>query len=83
MLFINLKYQRYFDSIDEENLSEQISYWFFTSLLHVPRTIKSNKFLLSNVITHDKEIKNWYMEFINEVKKLYVTRLLEINNLKI
>lgn len=88
MSFINVKYRRYFESISEKDLAEQISYWFYTYLLYQRRTSKKtdNKKIplgiqkLQHVFDRDKELKDWYLEFFKKAENYYNDRTNMIKN---
>ena len=78
MSYLNVKYRRYFESISEEDLSEQISFWFFTFLLYQRKTPKNKKSSgiqkLKHVFERDNELKNWYEKFFKEAQEYYNER---------
>ena len=89
MSFINIKYRRYYESISEKDLAEQISYWFYTYLLYQRKTYKtkdnSKKIhlgvqKLQRVFDRDQELHNWYKEFFKEAEKYYKDRTDMIKN---
>ncbi|MGH1522437.1 MAG: hypothetical protein ACRBB2_08845, partial [Nitrosopumilus sp.] len=76
MSFIHIKYKQKFENIDEADLAEQISLWFYTNLLYRSakkirsKTGKQKSFhtMLANVLSKDPNLKRWYNEFLVEVK---------------
>lgn len=78
MSYLNIKYRRYFEFISEQDLSEQISLWFFTYLLYQRKTPKNKKSSglqkLKRIFERDSELKNWYQKFFNEAQKYYNER---------
>jgi len=86
MYFVQKKYQRNFDSISEENFANQISYWFYTNLLFdgQSKLHKKKKIIgkqkLNNILKDNEDLKNWYDEFMKEVKNFYSKRDLRISN---
>ena len=78
MSYVHIKYQRNFESISEEQLSEQISYWFYTNLLYLPigkNNTNSNGIKNLDVIFDDDiELKKWYLIFFRESIKYYQQR---------
>ena len=85
MLFLTIKYSKNFESISERDLSDQISFWFYTSLLynskHYPdkrkRTLGVKK--LQQLFQDDKDLAVWYMSFFNETKSFYKEGLQILN----
>lgn len=82
LTYLSIKYQDFFESMDEGDLSEQISCWFYTHLL-IPTHVKINIPDLTNrwkkVTNQDKEIKKWYFGFVKEATVFYTNRF---NNMK-
>jgi len=79
MSYVHTKYHRNYEKIDEDVLAEQISYWFYTSLLYSP--ISDKKLNINSLITIlklDKNIFQWYTNFYREAKTYYESRLLSI-----
>ena len=78
MSYVHIKYQRSFEHISEENLAEQISYWFYTNLLYKP--IQKNNVIhtgidsLNHIFDNDVELKKWFLIFFKESKKYYYER---------
>ena len=78
MSYVHIKYQRSFEHISEENLAEQISYWFYTNLLYMP--IQKNNVThtgidsLNHIFDNDVELKKWFLIFFKESKKYYYER---------
>ena len=52
MTYLNIKYQNNYEQINEEDLANQISFWFYTTLL-VPSKLGNTKQRKS------LEVKNW------------------------
>jgi len=77
MSFLQIKYHRKFENIKEEDLAEQISYWFFTSFL-ISRTKKKPVDKLLQVLKKDQELYLWYMKFYKEAMMFYENRLKSI-----
>lgn len=71
--YLTIKYRESFESIEEKDLADQISYWFYTYLL-----IPSGKSGISESklrkIFEDRQIRNWYCEFVDESKTFYKSR---------
>jgi len=85
MLFLTTKYSKNLSSISEHDLADQISFWFFTSLLYNPRlhldkrkrTLGVKK--LMRIFQDDEELAKWYMSFFNETKAFYKEGLQILN----
>jgi len=85
MLFLTIKYSKNLESISEYDLSEQISFWFYTSLLYnaklhpdkIKRTLGVKKLL--QIFQDDEELAKWYMSFFNETKAFYKEGLQILN----
>ena len=84
MSFNNIKYKRYFESISEKDLAEQISYWFYTYLLYQRQSSKNKthrgKQKLQRVFERDSELKIWYSRFFKDAEKYYKERTSTIKN---
>lgn len=85
MSFIHIKYKRNYEEITEEELAEQISYWFYTFLLFdgTKSNLKKKQNgikKLQKILKNDSEIKKWYLEFFSEAKNYYEQRFMIINN---
>ena len=74
--YLNVKYQDYYENIDEKKLADQISYWYYTTLLISSMNKKDEKQELNRwkEIFNDKKIQKWYFDFIDEVSKFYSDR---------
>ena len=74
MMYLHTKYSKNFESISEHDLSEQISYWFYTFLLYsAPKK-------LTRILSSDGDLYKWYMSFFREAKAFYAQRLRNIKN---
>ena len=88
MTYLNIKYQNNFEQIDERDLANQISYWFYTTLL-VPSKLKSSKKRTSLEIKQwkkifaDSELEKWYYEFVDEAIKFYEKRFKSMKKLQL
>lgn len=88
MTYLNIKYQNNFEQIDEEDLADQISYWFYTTLL-VPSKLKTSGEPTSiqikqwKSIFKDPELKKWYYSFVDDAIKFYETKFKSIKKLQI
>ena len=88
MIYLNVKYQNNFEQINEEDLANQISYWFYTTLL-VPSKLNTQGKKSSleikqwkKVINGDGELKKSYYDFVDEAIKFYNTRFQKIKKLQ-
>jgi hypothetical protein len=88
MTYLNIKYQNNFEQINEEDLANQISYWFYTNLL-VPSKLHSSGKHSSleikqwkKIINGDPELKKWYYQFVDETIKFYNSRFQKIKKLQ-
>jgi len=85
MLFLTIKYSKNLEHISEHDLADQISFWFYTSLLYNPkqcldkrkRTLGVKK--LMQIFQDDEELAKWYMSFFNETKAFYKEGLQILN----
>ncbi len=85
MLFLTAKYSKNLESISEHDLADQISFWFYTSLLYNPkqyldkrtRTLGVKK--LMQIFRDDEELAKWYISFFNETKAFYKEGLQILN----
>ena len=88
MTYLNIKYQDNFEQINEEDLANQISYWFFTTLL-VPSKLKASGKRTSleikqwKKIFRDKELEIWYYSFVDDAIKFYENKFKSIKKLQI
>lgn len=74
LTYLSIKYQEYFESIEEAKLAEELSCWFYTHLF-LPSGPKA-KLDDSKMkkIFDDRSIKNWYYGFVNESIDFYQDR---------
>ena len=85
MLFLFIKYSKNIEHISEHDFADQISFWFYTSLLYNPkqyldkrkRTLGVKK--LMRIFQEDEKIAKWYMSFFNETKAFYKEGLQILN----
>jgi len=88
MTYLNVKYQNNFEQIEEEELANQISIWFYTNLLVPARFRSSSKRSALEVkqwrtiIGEDSHLKRWYYEFVNEAIKFYNIRFNKLKKLE-
>lgn len=92
MSFIHIKYKNKLDNIDETELAEQISFWFYTNLLYhskksKQRKLNQNELLfqtkLALILSKDTDLKNWYNRFLTEIKNYYKTQYHSIRRFKV
>lgn len=89
LTYLSIKYQNNFEYIEEKDLADQISYWFYTSLLLPSRlSSKSKEFHMNvrawkKVFEGDQELKDWYYKFLNESIKFYEDRFRVVKHLEI
>ncbi len=74
VMYLHTKYSKNFESISDYDLSEQISYWFYTFLLY------SSPHKLEKILASDADLYRWYMSFFKDAKKFYMQRLATIRN---
>jgi hypothetical protein len=78
MSYVHIKYQRHFEHITEDNLAEQISYWFYINLLYQPIQKDSETTAgihgLDKIFDDDAELKKWFVIFFKESKKYFYER---------
>ena len=87
LTYLSTKYLDNFEHIDEIDLGEQLSCWYYTQLL-IPR----NPFKKDSVMKYrqwyklvtkdDKDLKEWYQRFLDEVTDFYEQRFEVVKNLK-
>jgi hypothetical protein len=89
LTYLSIKYQNNFEHIEEKALADQISYWFYTSLL-LPSKInaKSNEVRMEikpwkKLFESDGDLRKWYYSFLNEATKFYEERFRVIKHLNI
>ena len=91
MSFIHIKYKHKIENIEETELAEQISFWFYTNLLYHSKKnqnkkldqIKSNQTKLAHVLSKDNNLKKWYNSFLTEIKNYHKTQYYSIRRFKI
>ena len=88
MTYLNVKYQNNFEQIEEDELANQISVWFYTNLLVPARFRLSNRQTSleikqwRKIIHEDQNIKKWYYNFVNEAIKFYNNRFTKLKKLE-
>lgn len=81
LTYLSIKYQEYFEYIEEKKLAEQISCWFYTHLLISMGTKPSIDNTKWKKILTDEEIRNWYNAFVSEAINFYQDRFTTIKKL--
>jgi hypothetical protein len=81
LTYLSIKYQEYFEYINEEKLADQISCWFYTHLLISSGTKSSIDNTKWKKILADQEIKKWYHGFTGEAMRFYQERFNTIKKL--
>lgn len=74
MSYIHIKYRRSFEIIREEDLAEQISYWFYTFPLYENKDDK-----LKELLAQDDSIREWYVQFFHQATDYYKKRISALN----
>jgi hypothetical protein len=88
MTYLNVKYQNNFEQIEEKDLANQISVWFYTNLLVPSRFRSSNKHSSleikqwRKILHEDHSIEKWYYDFVNEAIKFYNHRFNKLKKLE-
>jgi hypothetical protein len=85
LTYLSIKYQENYEHIDEKDLANQVSCWFYTHLLIPARPqektrLESTK--LKKIMNGDKELKRWYYEFVKEAIRFYDDRFKTIKRLE-
>jgi len=75
MAYLQIKYHRKYENINEEELAEQISYWFYTSLLISRPSKRKSISKLKEILEKDHDLSQWYDKFYRETKLFYENRL--------
>ncbi|WP_420544628.1 hypothetical protein [Nitrosopumilus sp.] len=80
MSYLSVKYKKNFEYIEESDLANQISLWFYTNLLYRAtktgtKVLHSNVERLQKILLGDKDLQNWYFTFFEESKLYYKKRL--------
>ncbi|MEM4253681.1 MAG: hypothetical protein QXE84_09190 [Candidatus Nitrosotenuis sp.] len=85
LTYLSIKYQENYEYIDEKDLADQISCWFYTHLLIPAKpqersSVENNK--LKKILSGDKDLKTWYYGFVKEAIKFYDDRFKTIKRLE-
>ena len=88
MTYLNVKYQNNYEQIEEEELANQISIWFYTNLL-IPTKFRSSGKHSSletkqwkKIVDGDSNLKKWYYGFVNEAIKFYSNKFNKLKKLE-
>jgi hypothetical protein len=87
LTYLSTKYLDDFEHIDERDLAEQISCWYYTQLL-IPRRPSKQKTSVGyekwykSIMKKDDELRGWYQSFLDEVTKFYEDRFRVVKKLK-
>ncbi|AFS80354.1 hypothetical protein NKOR_02270 [Candidatus Nitrosopumilus koreensis AR1] len=87
LTYLSTKYLDNFEHIEETDLAEQISCWYYTQLL-ISKNPQKKKSSLEyqqwyKLITKgDRDLKSWYQSFLDEVTDFYEKRFKIVKNLK-
>ena len=86
MTYISVKYQNNYEQIEEKDLADQISFWFYTHLLIPTKLGSSNRSIdlkkWNKIFSGDNELKKWFFDFLDETIKFYQDRFTTIKYLK-
>jgi len=88
MTYLNVKYQNNYEQIEEEELTNQISIWFYTNLLIPSRFRSSGKSSSleikqwTKILQDDLDLKKWYYNFVDEAIKFYNIRFKKLKKLE-
>ena len=78
MSYVTTKYHRNYENISEEDLANQISYWFYVNLLYQPYSKTKKQYTgferLDMIFKNDSELKKWFISFYKEAKRHYKDR---------
>ena len=84
MSYLNFKYRKFYEFISEKDLSEQISYWFYTCMLYHNQRKGKNDLSgvekLQAIFKKDKEIAGWYKDFFKESELYFKDRTKTLKN---
>ena len=85
--YISTKYLDNFEHIEEKELADQLSCWYYTQLLIPKKPFKEDSIIKYkqwyDLITKgDEELKKWDQGFLDEVTEFYENRFRIVKNLK-
>lgn len=79
MSFLSIYYKKNLDYIKEEDLAEQISYWFYIYFLYSNKTKNLGIEKLKKIFKNDKEMDEWFSDFVQTAKQYYDERSINLN----
>lgn len=87
LTYLSTKYLDNFEHIEEPELAEQLSCWFYTQLLipkdpHKKNSVTKYQQWYKLITKGDKELKEWYQSFLDEVTEFYEDRFKVVKKLK-
>lgn len=87
LTYLSTKYLDNFEHIEEADLAEQISCWYYTQLLISKNPQKKRSSLeyqqwYKLITKGDRDLKLWYQSFLDEVTDFYEKRFKIVKNLK-
>jgi len=74
MSFLTINYKKNLDHIEEENLAEQISYWFYIYFLYSTKTNNQGIKKLKRSFRKDEDLEKWFLLFVESAKEYYSKR---------
>ena len=74
MSFLTINYKKNLDHIEEKNLAEQISYWFYIYFLYSTKTNNQGIKKLKKSFKKNKDIEIWFTDFVELAKQHYTKR---------
>jgi len=86
LTYLSIKYLDNFEHIEEKDLAQQISCWYYTQLLIPRNSHKKNSIGYEQwyklITKGDKDLKKWYQGFLDEVAEFYNNRFKVVKKLK-
>lgn len=87
LTYLSTKYLDNFEHIEEVDLAEQISCWYYTQLLITRRPNKQTTSVgyekwYKSIMKKDDELRSWYQTFLDEVTGFYEDRFRVVKKLK-
>ena len=74
MSFLTIRYRSNFDYIQEKDLVEQISYWFYIYFTYSIEKKEKGIKNLKKIFRKDKEFEKWFLDFVILSKQYYLKR---------
>lgn len=81
MSLLQTKYARRFESISEEDLADQISYWFYTFMMYYKSAVPGARMSQGRIdrarsmLLRDPQMREWYRKFLEQAVDRYRKRL--------